>query len=370
MQRGIVIDTKLRHLDLFSGIGGFSLGMEATGGFKTVAFCEIEEFPRKVLQKHWPHVKQYKDIKELTYDKIKEDGLGPIDIITCGYPCQPFSNAGRKRGESDPRHLWPDCFRLIKECRPSWVCGENVSGHIKLGLDSVLSDLESQGYRTRTFSISASSVGANHKRERVWILAHSERNNDQQEIKGVDGEKKKIPREHWKKDSDARKPGGAGAVRKISDEHVEDTRRSLRQGTFIREENENETRKENADLTKRSSEASAADVADAVERDAQAGRERQREVRQGHQEEGIPGDASSGGETMADAERVHVQGQYDGQGEKQSWGEGWWAVEPDVGRVAHGIPERVHRLKALGNSLIPAIPYYLGLAILESMKDA
>ena len=99
---------KLKHLDLFSGIGGFSLGLEATGGFETVAFCDIEEFPRKVLQKHWPYVKQYKDIKELNYEKLKADGIGPIDILTCGYPCQPFSVAGRKKGEIDPRHLWPD----------------------------------------------------------------------------------------------------------------------------------------------------------------------------------------------------------------------------------------------------------------------
>ena len=93
----------LRHLDLFSGIGGFSLGLEATGGFKTVAFCDIEEFPRKVLQKHWPHVKQYTDIKELDYDKLRSDGIisdnEKIDIITGGYPCQPFSVAGRKKGE-------------------------------------------------------------------------------------------------------------------------------------------------------------------------------------------------------------------------------------------------------------------------------
>jgi DNA (cytosine-5)-methyltransferase 1 len=322
----------LRQLDLFSGIGGFSLGMEATGGFETVAFCEIEEFPRKVLQKHWPHVKQYKDIKELTYDTIKEDGIGPIDIITGGYPCQPFSNAGRKKGEKDPRHLWPEMFRLIKECRPSWVCAENVSGHIKLGLDSVLSDMENEGFQTRTLSISASSVGANHKRERVWILAYSERNNDKQEIKGVNGEKKKISRKHRKEDSDARKPGGTSAVRKASNEHVEDTRRSLRQGSEFQGKNENEIEKENANLTKRSGEASHPNV--------------------------------------ADTQGVHAQGQHDGQGERQSWGEGWWAIEPKLGRVGHGIPDRVHRLKALGNSLVPAIPYYLGIAILESMKDA
>ena len=166
----------LRHLDLFSGLGGFSLGLEATGGFETVAFCDIEKFSRKVLKKHWPNVKQYKDIKELTYEQIKEDTLAPIDIITGGYPCQPFSVAGSQRGEKDKRHLWPEMFRLVKECKPTWVIGENVSGHIKLGLDTVLQDLESEGYSVRAFSISASSIGANHQRERVWIIAHSERN--------------------------------------------------------------------------------------------------------------------------------------------------------------------------------------------------
>ena len=149
-----------------------------------------------------------------------------------------------------------------------------------------------------------------------------------------------------------------------------DTRRSLRQGTFIREKNENEIRQGNANLTERSSEASRSDVANTLKGNVETGRERQREVREGHQEEGISSDASSGSETVADTERVYVQGQHDGQGKKQSWGEGWWAVEPELGRVAHGIPDRVHRLKSLGNSLIPAIPYYLGLAILESMKDA
>ena len=164
----------LRHLDLFSGIGGFSLGLEATGGFETVAFCDIEEFPRKVLQKHWPHVKQYKDIKELNYEQLKADGLVPIDIITGGYPCQPFSVAGRKKGEKDPRHLWPEYFRLVKELRPTWVIGENVGGHIKLGLDTVLENLESEGYAVRTFSIPASAIGANHKRERIWIVANTD----------------------------------------------------------------------------------------------------------------------------------------------------------------------------------------------------
>jgi hypothetical protein len=152
---------KLRHLDLFSGIGGFSLGMEATGGFETVAFCEIEEYPRKVLQKHWPYVKQYKDIKELTYEKLKADGLVPIDIITGGYPCQPFSQAGKRAGEQDPRHLWPEMFRIIKELRPTWVVAENVSGHIKLGLE------KPQGHLV--LALVASARTTKEKESGLWL---------------------------------------------------------------------------------------------------------------------------------------------------------------------------------------------------------
>ena len=170
-----------KHLDLFSGIGGFSLGLEATGGFETVAFCDIDKYCRKVLKQQWPHVKQFEDIKELNYETLKANGIESIDIITGGYPCQPFSVAGRKKGEEDPRHLWPEYLRLIQELRPTWVIGENVSGHIKLGLDTVLENLESEGYSVRTFSISASSVGANHQRERIWIVANSNSNRNKGE---------------------------------------------------------------------------------------------------------------------------------------------------------------------------------------------
>ena len=359
---------KLKHLDLFSGIGGFSLGLEATGGFETVAFCDIEEFPRKVLQKHWPYVKQYKDIKELNYEKLKADGIGPIDILTCGYPCQPFSVAGRKKGEKDPRHLWPDCFRLIKECRPSFVIGENVAGHIKLGLDTVLQDLESEMYSARCFSISASSVGANHQRERVWIVAYSERNYHFNEEQRVNGEEEKISREHRKKDGDTRKFSGTDSIRETDNEYVENTRRTLRQGSELRKENEDEVGKGNANQFERSSGSSEIDVADAIKGNVETGRERQREIREGHQEEGIPSNASSCGENVADTQGIHAQGQHDGQRQKQPWGEGWWDLEPRLGRVAHGVPNRVDRLKALGNSLIPYIPYLIGLSILESIE--
>ena len=169
---------KLRTLDLFSGIGGFSLGLDSTGYFETVAFCEIEEFPCKVLNKHWPDVPIYNDVRELSYEKLQADGLisrrRGIDVICGGYPCQPFSVAGRQKGEEDPRHLWPEYFRLVRELRPSYVIGENVGGHIRLGLDSVLEDLDSENYTVRSFSVEAASLGAPHRRERIFWIAEKE----------------------------------------------------------------------------------------------------------------------------------------------------------------------------------------------------
>ena len=287
---------KLQHLDLFSGIGGFSLGLEATGGFETKAFCDIEKYPRQVLQKHWPHVKQYEDIKELNYERLKADGIDSIDIITGGYPCQPFSIAGRQKGEQDPRHLWPEYFRLVKELRPTWVIGENVSGHIKLGLDTVIEDLESEDYSVRPFSISASSIGANHQRERIWILAHSRRS-------------------QWP--------------------------RAEQRG-----ENENETRQENANQFERSSSTSEVDVANTND---------ERLQRQWQSRNQFTPRFNSSRESSEEGQRT--------------MGQGWWESEPNMGRVAHGVPKRVDRLKSLGNSLIPQIPYYIGKTILEVMAN-
>jgi DNA (cytosine-5)-methyltransferase 1 len=160
-------------LDLFSGIGGFSLGLERTGGFETAAFCEYAEFPRKVLAKHWPEVPIYNDVRELTAERLDADGIGSIDLICGGYPCQPFSHAGKRLGAEDDRHLWPEMSRLIASLRPTWVIGENVAGHVSMGLDDVLADLGTLGYACQAFVIPACAIGAIHKRERVWIVAYS-----------------------------------------------------------------------------------------------------------------------------------------------------------------------------------------------------
>lgn len=180
---------------------------------ETVAFCEWEEFPQRVLKKHWPHVLVYGDIKELTYERLQKDkvvgyansveqhsgvyggksergettpssrpvqsgdsggyesGGHEIDLICGGFPCQPFSTAGKQRAQEDDRHLWPEMFRLIRECQPTWVIGENVAGLINLGLDEVCADLEGEGYSVQPFVIPACAIGAPHRRDRLWIIA-------------------------------------------------------------------------------------------------------------------------------------------------------------------------------------------------------
>ena len=157
----------MRHLDLFSGIGGFALAAR-WARIDTVAFCEIDEFPRKVLAKNFPNVPMHGDIKDL--DGGQYEG---IDIITGGYPCQPFSVAGGQKAQKDDRHLWPEMFRVISQAKPSWVICENVFGHIKLGLDKVLHDLEGLGYAVQSFIIPALATGEPHNRDRLYIVAYS-----------------------------------------------------------------------------------------------------------------------------------------------------------------------------------------------------
>ena len=165
----------MNHLDLFSGIGGFALALENVG-FKTVGFCEVDPYCRLLLQKHWKGVTIHNDIKKLEAKDIKE----PIDILTGGFPCQPYSVAGKQKGTDDNRYLWPDMFRVIKEVKPTFIIAENVRGIVNIqdGLvfETVCSDLESEGFEIQPFIIPAAGVGAPHKRERVWIVGYSKHN--------------------------------------------------------------------------------------------------------------------------------------------------------------------------------------------------
>ena len=161
----------LKHFDLFSGIGGFALAAKWSG-FQTIGFCETNKFCRQILAKRWPEVPIYGDIRKLTGEQIKKTS-GIPDIITGGFPCQPYSIAGKRRGKKDDRSLWPEMLRIIREMEPAWVIAENVRGIVSMELDQVLADMEDSNYHTESFIIPACAVNAPHRRDRVWIVANS-----------------------------------------------------------------------------------------------------------------------------------------------------------------------------------------------------
>ena len=168
-----ILSSKLTHFSLFTGIGGIDLAAE-WAGFESVGQCEFADYPTKVLEKHWPNVPRWRDVRDVTAESVRERGITNITVLSGGFPCQPFSVAGEQRGENDDRYLWPEMLRVIEELRPTWVIGENVVGIVKMALDKALFDLENKNYTAIPFIIPACSVGAEHKRERVFIMAHSE----------------------------------------------------------------------------------------------------------------------------------------------------------------------------------------------------
>jgi len=288
----------LTTLDLFAGIGGFALGLEETGLFKTTCFVENEPYCQAVLKHHWPYVPVLGDV----YDVRGRDLPEPHpDVLVGGFPCQPYSHAGKQHAQSDPRDLWPEMFRLVRECRPTWVVGENVTGLVQLGLDRVLSDLESEGYATRTFNIPACAVGAPHLRQRLWIVAHA----------------------HSESEPDVPIDGDAGRWQ-LGFDFVADT--DARQRNKSHEEIQ--AGRSSTDLY--SQDVANTDSSGFVKR--------------------------RGSDSM---ETQYTSAECSRQGQSPSN----WLTEPNVGRVAHGVPARVAQLRALGNALIPQIATEIGRAI-------
>ena len=367
----------MKVLDLFSGIGGFSIGLERAG-FETVAFCEIEDYPRAVLRRHWPDVPIYRDIKQLTGEQLRADGIVP-DVICGGYPCQPFSVAGRQRGQEDERHLWPEMYRLIRECRPRWVICENVSGHIKLGLDEVLASLETEGYTVWTFIIPACAVNAPHKRDRLWIVAHANSSSD-----------RRTSRQDEKTDGEIPQRDNGGVVDQSGKVFTSvayansDDRGSRRRA----QPQERETRVEHGRGGKRQPvgkpDENVADTQCEGRKRSRAARKmggaKKKESRARHQSD-VFSQASNSTVAYAESEQgasdnngqeprtvgKSEQGQF-GRSDSGSY-EGQWSVEPNVGRVANGVPARSHRIKGLGNAVVPQIPEIIGQTILAFEEE-
>lgn len=206
--------TKLRVLDLFSGIGGFSLGLERSG-MVTVGFCEILPFPMTILKKHWPDVPIFKDIRSLTGDEIFKT-IGTVDVICGGFPCQDISGAGKRKGITGERSgLWKEYARLIGEIRPSWTIIENVSALQSRGLVTVLQDLCEVGYDAEWHCIPASYVGAPHRRDRIWIVAYPKSLGKFGEIRNISGQDAAQQKPEKPQQNKARKLIDAGVMHGI-----------------------------------------------------------------------------------------------------------------------------------------------------------
>ena len=309
----------MRVLDLFSGIGGFSLGLEAAG-METVAFCERDPFCQAVLHKHWPNTPIHSDITELDGYEYR----GTVELVCGGFPCQPFSVAGNRRGAEDDRALWPEMLRVIREVQPTWVIGENVTGIIAMELDTVLSDLEREGYSCQTFVIPACAVDAQHRRDRVWVVAYADSNSESND--SINEEQRS-----WELVADSiSEPRRSGAIyRESSDE-----RRGARQAGG--ESIQSKDRQSQSNNSTTSGENVADSQSQRVERD---GAFRVKEP-QPSTRKGVFGCDSSRGKPRI------------------------WEPEPNVGRVADGVPNRSHRLKSLGNAVVPQVVEQIGKAIM------
>jgi len=299
---------KLTTIDLFSGIGGFALGLEATGYFETLQFVEMDKFCKKILTKNFKGVPIHEDVK--TYNPPT------ADVVVGGFPCQGFSFAGKRKGTSDDRYLWPEMLRVIREAKPRWVIGENVRGIINIEdgmvFKQVHSDLEEEGFQTKCFVLPAASVNAPHQRYRTFFIGQS----------------------------------------------MENSRRTLQSRGIKQEENEDEDRQGYANKSERSGGTRENALAN-----SNNGYIRQEE------EVCTRGNTSkSGSEDVSDTNKQMLEGQWQESFRSQEEytdisNPSWWELEPDVGRVAHGVSNRAHRLKSLGNAVVPQIIYQLGKAI-------
>ena len=322
---------KLKVLDLFAGIGGFTLGLDSTNFFKTVKFVEKDKYCQKVLQKNFPNIPIEEDIKNV---KGKE---GEADVICGGFPCQPFSVAGKQKGTSDDRHLWPEMFRLIREIKPQFVIGENVKNIVNIQdgvvFETVCTDLESEGYEVQSFNIPAAGVGAPHRRERIWIVAHAERYNEIQQIQKSDGIQDQVQSKRGQKDSASWISSRANSIRQTDNRY----------------------------------ETNVANTKSIESHVGEHGKHQEERSRQGE----IRGENSHDANTYSKRlERFRAEHELrNSEKEKQTSGNSWWSVEPNVGRVANGVPGRVHRLKGLGNAIVPQIAKEIGLAIKKVIND-
>jgi DNA (cytosine-5)-methyltransferase 1 len=325
----------MKFISLFAGIGGFDLGLERAG-IQCVGQVEINPFCQRVLAHHWPDVKRIGDIRN-----VNGTEFGAVDLICGGFPCQPFSCAGKRKGKADDRYLWPEMLRVIQAYRPTWVLGENVAGIVNMALDNVLFDLENEGYETQSFIIPACAVDAPHERKRVWIVAYSD--------SGRLSEQKICTQQ-------SRRAETFGASKIVA--HSESVGRrcgfcqngseqngikpadggtdvSNPYGTGFGERRRSESIQQKQRSAQRSGQTVSYTVNDGYNR--------------------AQGDASESSSDEPD----------NGLFERGNT----WLPESGICRVAHGIPGRVDRLRSLGNAVVPQVVEVIGRAIIRAHRQ-
>jgi len=325
---------KLKLLDLFSGIGGFSLGLESTGQFETIAFVEKDEFCKKVLKKNFNNIPIESEVRNVKGDRYA------ADIITGGFPCQPFSVAGKRKGTSDDRYLWDETIRVIRECKPRWFIGENVEGIINIQegvvLRQVCDDLEKEGFEVQCLVIPASGIGAWHQRKRVWILAYSKHNGSYRSKRNetIESSNEQEKRLSVRDDQDVPNTESI-RHRRWSSEKCTNERWS-----FLSREQEGR---------EMGSKAQRCDGDDANSNS---------EGSQGH---GLSTNMETKQRQVSSKNSIEEQ-------------QTWWEAQSSLCRNVNGISyeldkDRANRIKSLGNSIVPLIARELGLAIIKAETD-
>ena len=406
-------------VDLFSGIGGFSYAAEQiVGGFETVAFVERDEYCQKVLRKHWHDVPIYSDIRSFNGKEYKD-----ADIVVGGFPCQPWSVAGSQRGSEDDRDLWHEMVRIIEDIRPRWVIGENVSGFVTMpmGLRRSLSDLESIGYKAIPYLIPAAAVDAKHRRMRCWVVAFSECDQHINKERGGFEEANRIQEERGKNDSTSRQFSRTNSVWQTSEAHddwkqtdifdlmanannagdrtpasgVDTEQQTTEQGRKQQSQSELSRQRDNvADTNDKGVRTRINGSDNDLQKEGRGGgddrttsrtdvRSNTKTTKNGEMGLSEKGDVpytnckrSQGLRQHTELERKSSKNESSKKGIQGSNGADFrrepitWQPEPNVGRVAHGVSNRVHRLRCLGNSIVPQVVARIFYAIKEADNDS
>ena len=399
-------------VDLFSGIGGFSYAAEQiVGGFETVAFVERDEYCQKVLRKHWHDVPIYSDIRSFNGKEYKD-----ADIVVGGFPCQPWSVAGSQRGSEDDRDLWHEMVRIIEDIRPRWVIGENVSGFVTMpmGLRRSLSDLESIGYKAIPYLIPAAAVDAKHRRMRCWVVGHTEHNgssatsfrrgdnqidggstqgtNKASELEGASGREDDgfIQTDIFDLMANTNNAGDRTPASGVDTEQqtTEQGRKQQSQSELSRQRDNvadtNDkglrTRINGSDNDFQKEGRGGGDDRTTSRTDVGSNTKTTKNGEMGLSEKGdVPYTnckRSQGLGQHTELERKSSKNESSKKGIQGSNGADFrrepitWQPEPNVGRVAHGVSNRVHRLRCLGNSIVPQVVARIFYAIKEADNDS